>query len=279
VRKHYLLFLFISFIVFQAGATHIVGGFISYRYISGSQYELTMKIYRDCNSQTLFDGDPNNPSVPFATVGLFELNGGIYTLANTFQLVNPIVKTIPSVSTNPCLNVPPGICVEEGTYVFNFTVPDPSKNYMLVYERCCRNGIINNLNNPGNQGATYTATIPPTNTYHNSSPTFNKFPPTFICANSPLSFDNSASDLNGDSLVYSLCTPNDGASQADPSPTTPNNPPYSPINWLPPYNQADPLGGVPLNIDATTGLLTGTPDQTGAYVVGICISEYRNGVH
>jgi hypothetical protein len=108
---------------------------------------------------------------------------------------------------------------------------------MLVYERCCRNGTINNLNNPGNQGATYTATIPPTNAYRNSSPVFNKFPPTFICANSPLSFDNSATDLNGDSLVYSLCTPNDGASQSDPAPTTPNNPPYFPISWQAPYNQ------------------------------------------
>ncbi len=279
MRKHFLLFLFISFFFFQAEATHIVGGFISYRYISGSQYELTMKIYRDCNSATLFDGDdPVNNPVPAATVGLLELNGGNYTLVNTFSLVDPVIRSLPSTSTNPCLNVPPGICVEEGTYTYTFTVPDPTKTYMLVYERCCRNGTINNLNNPGNQGTTYTSTIPPTNTYRNSSPSFNKFPPTFICANSPLAFDNSASDLNGDSLVYGLCTPNDGASQSDPAPTTPTTPPYFPISWQAPYNQNDPLGGVPLNIDPTTGLLTGTPSQTGAYVVGICISEYRNGV-
>ncbi|MBP6515544.1 MAG: gliding motility-associated C-terminal domain-containing protein [Chitinophagales bacterium] len=279
MRKHFLLFLFISFFFFQAEATHIVGGFISYRYISGSQYELTMKIYRDCNSATLFDGDdPVNNPVPAATVGLLELNGGNYTLVNTFSLVDPVIRSLPSTSTNPCLNVPPGICVEEGTYTYTFTVPDPTKTYMLVYERCCRNGTINNLNNPGNQGTTYTSTIPPTNTYRNSSPSFNKFPPTFICANSPLAFDNSASDLNGDSLVYGLCTPNDGASQSVPAPTTPTTPPYFPISWQAPYNQNDPLGGVPLNIDPTTGLLTGTPSQTGAYVVGICISEYRNGV-
>jgi hypothetical protein len=125
VRKHFLLFLFIGSIVFQAGATHIVGGFISYRYIGGSQYELTMKIYRDCNSQTLFDGDPNNTTVPSAAVGLFELNGGSYNLITTFQLVNPVVRPIPSTSTNPCLNVPPGICVEEGTYITTFTGARP----------------------------------------------------------------------------------------------------------------------------------------------------------
>jgi len=39
-----------------------------------------------------------------------------------------------------------------------------------------------------------------------------------------------------------------------------------------------PLGGdPPLNIDAQTGLITGTPIILGQFVVGVCVSEYRDG--
>ena len=37
------------------------------------------------------------------------------------------------------------------------------------------------------------------------------------------------------------------------------------------------LGGVPLAIDSQTGLLTGTPNMLGQFVVGICLDEYRDG--
>ena len=38
------------------------------------------------------------------------------------------------------------------------------------------------------------------------------------------------------------------------------------------------LGGAfPLTIDSITGLLTGTPNTVGQFVVGVCVSQYRNG--
>ena len=37
------------------------------------------------------------------------------------------------------------------------------------------------------------------------------------------------------------------------------------------------LGGVPLTINPVSGLLTGTPNTIGQFVVGICVDEYRNG--
>ncbi len=54
-------------------------------------------------------------------------------------------------------------------------------------------------------------------------------------------------------------------------------PPYNPVVWNAPYAPSDPLGGIPLNIDAN-GLLTGTPNTIGQFVVGVCASEYRDGV-
>lgn len=278
MKKLAIIFSFLLGSVSAALATHIVGGFMSYKYIGGNQYQLTLTVYRDCNSATLFDGDPNNSSVTVASIGLFDISGGSSSLVDNFQLINPVVTNVSSAITNPCLQVPAGVCVEQGVYVHTFSVPDPTKSYVLVYERCCRNGTISNLDNPGAEGATYTAVIPPTNTFQNSSPVFKNFPPPFICNNAALSFDHSATDADGDSLVYSLCTPNTGASSGSPAPNPPSNPPYSPINWLSPYNANDPLGGVPLTIDSKVGYLTGVPNTIGQFVVGVCVSEYRNGI-
>lgn len=277
MSKAKLLFLF-SAMAFYANATHIIGGYMSYRYISGLQYQMILTVYRDCTSGTDFDGTPSS-TTPSAAVGLFEINpNGTYTLVNNYSLVNPTITSLTNTSPNPCLVVPPNVCVEQGRYIYTFNVPDNTKSYILVYERCCRNNSITNLNNPGSLGAVYSAIIPPTATYGNSNPTFNNFPPIFICQGSPLVFDHSATDLNGDSLVYGLCEPQNGADQNNPAPNPPNSPPYPTMSWAASYSANDPLGGVPLTIDPTTGLLTGTPNNTGQYVVGICVSEYRNGV-
>ena len=103
-----------------------------------------------------------------------------------------------------------------------------------------------------------------------------------FCADEPIFFDQSATDLDGDSIVYRLCTPLSGANQQVPQPQPPNNPPYDPIQWVdPPYGVPNMLngtpGGDPLRIDPVTGLLTGLPNTVGQFVVGICVEEYRNG--
>ncbi|MCH8317956.1 MAG: gliding motility-associated C-terminal domain-containing protein [Bacteroidetes bacterium] len=131
--------------------------------------------------------------------------------------------------------------------------------------------------NPGGTGATYTAFIPDTGVAkYNSNPAFNNFPPILVCVDAPLEFDHSATDIDGDSLVYELCTPYHNASGVIPCPAS--APPYPFVTWAAGYSQNDPLGGVPLSIDASTGFLTGTPDTKGQFVVGVCVKEYRNGV-
>ena len=114
----------------------------------------------------------------------------------------------------------------------------------------------------------------------NTSPKIKSWPPTFVCVNQPLVFDHSALDRDGDSLVYSLCTPFEGGiSLVNPRPRPAFPPPYRNISWNEPtYNIENVLGGIPLSIDATTGLLEGTPNTVGQFVVGICVEEYRNGV-
>ena len=270
-----ILSTFILLFSIEAGATHIVGGVINYVYNGNGNYTFTMRIYRDCTSSTQFDGAVGS-STPAALVSIFPDNSTISVL--DFQLTNPAVQSVNPPINNQCLVIPPNVCVEEGTYTWNANIPNGNVGYYVVYERCCRNGSINNLLNPGAQGGTYWAYIPPRNTQgNNSNPVFNNFPPLFICQNAPLLFNHSATDPDGDSLVYELCDPFQGASQASPAPA-PSAPPFTNVQFTGAYNAQDPLGPpVALSIDPNTGILTGTPGTIGQFVVGVCVREYRNG--
>ncbi|MCY7410578.1 MAG: hypothetical protein LH473_09910, partial [Chitinophagales bacterium] len=123
-----------------AFASHIVGGELIYRYLGNSQYEITLKVYRDCyNGLAAYD----NPSNVF----VFDVNGNLaYTLPITF----PGSDTLDNGANNPCLIVPPNICVEEAVFVYNVTLPDNPGGYSLLYQRCCRNFLIQNIVDPSN---------------------------------------------------------------------------------------------------------------------------------
>lgn len=255
---------------FEIHATHIVGGELTYECLGNNDYRITLKVYRDCfNGQAPFD-DP-------APLGIYDGSGNLFT---TLDLVFPGSANVPPLLISPCLIPPGNVCVEEAIYQGTINLPPSPNGYTLVYQRCCRNGTISNLINPNDVGSTYTASIPGTSTaLCNSSPTFNNFPPIFLCANVPINFDHSATDADGDQLIYSLCSPYDGGSSNNPTPNPPDPPPYLNVPFSPPYSGSNPLGGNPqLSIDPQSGLLTGTPNTIGQFVVGICVEEYRNGV-
>jgi gliding motility-associated-like protein len=271
-----ICFIFISFIVFQPNinATHIVGGELNYLRINDSTYQFTLNAYRDC-----FLGVPlfDNPA-------LFNVFDGNNNFIRRVNVQRPPWDTLPVELTDPCLVVPPNVCVERVKYVFTLVLPPNESGYQVAYQRCCRNATILNIfddkeDTPESSGATYYAYIPPVSQFRNSNPVFSNFPPVAICANRRLEFDHSATDPDGDSLVYKLCTPYDGL-----SPTAPTIafllefPPYDTIRWRAPYSQFDKLSGSePLRIDAATGLLTAIPGRVGQFVVGVCVEEYRNG--
>jgi gliding motility-associated-like protein len=266
-------------------AAHIIGGEITYECLGGDNYLFTMKIYRDCDGQGAeFDGAPGSPFP--ATVTLFQGNSN--TPLSILQLGAPIITEIEPDISNPCLIVPPGVCVEEGIYTFQGSLPDSPESYHITYQRCCRNNTITNIIDPGNVGATYTMELlPEAQNVCNSSPTFNNFPPIVICAGEPIDFDFSASDPDGDELVYSLCAPFVGGGTDQNMPQNPNGvapnpdlpPPYSQVIFAAPaYTFDAPLSAnPPLQIDPNTGFITGVPQILGQFVVGVCVEEYRNG--
>lgn len=270
---HYrlLIFLFIA-LTFKARATHIVGGEIYYTCLGGNAYQVTLKVYRDCYlGQAGFD----NPAI----IGVYD---GDKNLLQTIQLQLPGFAKLPITVTNPCYKPPQvaSVCVEEAVYTDIITLAPNTTGYYLAYQRCCRNNSILNLDDPGAQGATYMAYVPPALVVTcNSSPRYKNFPPIAICLGKALEFDHSATDPDGDLLVYEMCTPFIGGSKGDPAPNPPSGPPYFDVTYKSPYTGSSPMSSSPaITIDPTTGLLTGTPDKIGQWVVGVCVKEYRNGV-
>ncbi len=262
-------------------ATHIVGGVLNYRYVGDNNYEFTIFIYRDCI----------NGVAPFDDPAMIEVSLGNNTeYGEYFADITQYPDTLSAYVDDPCVSEQPNVCVEYVKHIFTINLPPTPLGYIVSYSRCCRNNSILNLtrgsSGAGNEidwGATYTINIPGGNaSLLNSSPVFKNFPPIGICANKPIIFDHSATDADGDSLVYRLCNPFDGATKDNPANNNPvfvyQQPPYTPVQFQPPFSLNDMLGGIPLSIDSKTGLLTGTPTIVGQFVVGICVDEYRNGV-
>ena len=278
-----------SFLLYSSNvlATHIVGGVMYYRYLGSNRYEVTMKIYRDCGDliNTGFDGGLNRDGspAPALIVSLFRESDN--SLQQEITGVTPVITRVEPVIINPCL-VATDICVEEGVYTFTITVPNNTDAFYISYLRCCRNNSIDNLVTPGDIGSTVTVRLPPINTQLNNNAIYRNFPPIYICQNSPLIFDHSATDIDGDSLYYELCNPLNGldniipvASSVDPRSVGP----YTPITFLAPYTASNPLGtpvipATPIDIDPITGLITGSAPNLGQYVVGVCVHEFRGGV-
>ncbi len=278
-------------------AAHIIGGEITYEclgYTNGDPttnsrtYQFTMRIYRDCQGQgAAFDSAPG---------GSFDATVSIWTASGASPYLNlilsaPEINFIDPNPGNPCLIVPNNVCVQEGVYTFPLVdLPIIDESYFIAYQRCCRNNTITNIINPGGTGATYFMDLlPKAQEECNTGPVFDNFPPIVLCANEEFVVDHSATDAEGDQLVYELCTPYVGGGanfgpQATsyigvaPDPDAP--PPYDAVGFLAPtYTALQPLGAASnLSIDPFTGVITGVPANVGQFVVGVCVSEYRNGV-
>ncbi|HIN39497.1 MAG TPA: PKD domain-containing protein [Flavobacteriales bacterium] len=254
-------------------STHIIGGEMFYECMDSSInfYRFTVKLYRDCYSGVPPYDDPIYVSV----------YDSLEILRVQFGMVLPPDDTLENNTYNVCLYAPVDICVQEAVYTEYYILP-PGR-YTLTYQRCCRNQGIVNMSNSTGQGAGWDITIPdPAQAAYNSAPYYNNPPPTIICLDVPFEYDHSATDPDGDSLVYSFCTPQDYDNGIWGIIPNPSGPPSSnvDVNYVSPYNAAYPIYAPtdPFQIDPQTGWLTGTPELLGKYVVGICVSEYRNGV-
>ncbi len=292
-KKLIFLILILASVYQMGNSAHIVGADMTYRCTSPGEYEITLIVYRDCASIGA-PFDSQSPSPVTGKITVFS-DGGSTRLEDMIILDPPEIQRIDIEPQNPCQVVPSNLCVESGTYRFRVSLPVSDESYFLVYQRCCRNNTIFNIFDPGASGATYFVEITPlAQQLCIDSPVFDEFPPVLICNNFPFSFDHSASDNSDNTqLVYSFYNPFLGGGLGGSRPGDPPGaafgpdgvapqpapfPPYNEVSFFPPYVSNNPLGGNPrVDINSSTGLISGTPNVSGQFVVGVQVQQFFNG--
>lgn len=272
-----LFFLICFFFTSAAYADHLKGGWIKYSFVSATAtkiiYDVSFYQYSDCSEPEKVD--------PYIFLS-------VYDAGTSQEIFQPRIVNITKESNEeksdfgPCFQNPPTICYIVAEYTTQISVPVNNSGYVITSQRCCRIAGIKNVPASNNYGLTYTVTIPGGSNSTDNSPIFDFNDVNALCYNSPFSFDFSAKDPDGDSLVYSLCDGLTGGSNIDPNNYQPRNPlppPYQTIPYISPYTGAQPLGAS-TSIDPKTGFFSGiAPSQTGTYVVAVCVDEFRKGVY
>jgi PKD repeat protein len=268
----------IFFLLPDIRATHIVGGDMTYRCLGDNYFEITLTFTRDCEygaDDARFDD--------FAIVAIYDQYYNPVNLGANGLITIPFAGDyfIDTDLEDNCEIVGDEVCVHQSVYRDTIYLLPKEGGYIFTYQRCCRNSTLRNIKDPLETGSTLEVRVTEEAMNScNSSPVFNNWPDIYICTNRPIDFDHSATDPDGDSLVYKLFTPNQGASVQNPRPDrfSEFNPPFKKLEWADGYSENDMLGGVPLQIDPVTGFLTGIPDSDGQFVVGVLVEEYRNGM-
>ena len=251
--KTLLTTLFLSIFSFSALSTHIMGGEIIAENNGGNDYNVLLTIYRDTV------GIPTDVNQNFSVFD--DMGNNIMNFSMTMDpSANHPIFGFQNGSLLPFF--PYGVEI----YFFSKTITLPGTGeYTITWDKCCRNGAIQNLIDPlSNDMRLYTTvTVDPSQT--NSTPYFMVKPVMYLPVNTPWQYNPLPYDVNGDSLSWSLGAPHQSSS----SPSGSAIPGYT----APP---SDPSGMI--SIDPVTGTISWTASLLGNWVYTVICEEYRNGV-
>lgn len=264
----------------KAIGSHIVGGEFELLHINEYQYKLNLIIYFDLNF-----GNPGARD-DFANVRIFRKsdNVPIRDVYIPFRSGSQVSYFQPECSEGE-------IRTEKLLYTTNIELSpevynDP-EGYYIAWERCCRNYDITNIYSdpPGNgisAGQTFYLEFPPVvindEQFINSSPQL--FPPLndYACPNRPYWVDFAGTDIDGDSLVYTLVTPRNTWEIAAIPEGGPQPGPYPLVRYRPGFSATNIMAGAPDLQISNNGFLTVTPTLSGLFVFAVKCEEYRDGV-
>lgn len=281
IAQFLLLFIVFSVSFSSLRASHIVGGEMTYRYIGDStvsynpritwpRYEVTLVIYQDCTNGQPEAMAQDNP----AFLAVYN-SAAPYAFIRADSVHYATSEPIKGIYNSPCGSASTNYCLLKKTFKIRYAL-NPAFSHVISYSRCCRNAQVSNLVNSATLGSTYYCTIPSTK---NNSAVFKEFPPISLAMNASLTTDLSATDADGDSLTYELCSAKNGASAVDIKPFPPDAPPFNNIPYTPGITAGNPMYCLaPMQLNPTTGILNCTPNQSGLYLITECCHEWRNGV-
>ncbi len=276
-----ILLVVLCFLTLPVAASHIVGGEFEIIHLEQSEYRVNLILYFDELNGNAGARDPN------VTARIFRKRDNVFMTDIFLPISNqtPVTYTQPACSNGEIVT---SKLIYANTITLSPTIYDDPQGYYIVWERCCRNYNITNVFSSDPQfggayaGQTFYLEFPPVvmngQPFINSTPQL--FPPLndYACPNRPYYVDFAGSDIDGDSLVYSLATPlNTKSSDALP-PSGPRPRPYPEISWRPPFNFRNVMGGTPDLKISDSGFITVTPTVSGLFVFAVKCEEFRNGI-
>lgn len=277
--KKIITFLLVcmSLVVFvpnEAKASHCAGAELLFQWLHDSTYQIFYKFYRDCN------GISEPTSVTVCCNNSCNSTTISVTLNKVTTLIPPGVSNGTEVS-----RLCPGIHTTCGTpagttpgyrewwYQNTVTLPSRCDHWTFSTYQSARNASITNLLNASSQNLYTEATLDNRDAQGDTSPFFSVKPVPYICANVPYTYNNGAYDLNNDSMVFQVISPN-GGSGCPPSTSA-----ISFATATPSFNLTDnPLQtNNTFSINSQSGIMSFTPSTTQIAVVTVRVDEYRNG--
>ena len=252
-----ILILFIGFSS-QSSASHGVGGDTRFIQTGPTQYTVVFRFFRYCSGI----------AVPASLTNARILDNVTNATITTFTANKD--STVSLVFGDECYT-PPGLCVEAHYYSGTVSIPANPNGVYVTWTTCCRNGPLVNVASSGN--VWYASGPSSAIVGGNSSPQFVQYPRDgYFCIGNNKLIDFSCTDLDGDSLRYSLINPFDATSAG-------GTRPFTLTAWNAGFNLLNILGpGSLCVINPATGIVTARPAQLGLYVVAVKCEEFRGGV-
>lgn len=271
-----LFFLFLLAVSSPLFASHITGGEMTYSYLGpGSaantkKYIITLKLFRD--SHTTGAAMPSE-----VYIGLFNNDNDLqFPGPNQPFVVNKFRESgVPVSGFPPCLANAPDLDYTVGSYSLTIDLPDNEEGYTATYQTCCRVNPLENVFNAdgnGGTGATYSCLIPP---LEDNSPVF-AATVDLLCQGRDFTLNFSATDEDGDELVYSFVPAYDGGAARNANNINPASPPYRSVSYINGYSAINPLGPS-VTLNTQTGIISGIAPGIGQYVVCVAVKSYKEG--
>ena len=262
MEKHYslkIVFLSLFFIfnlIHLAQANDIYGGELTYSCVANNQYQVELRLYRNCNS------------IGFATsmsIDVKSSNCSNQTLTLNLLQGYPIDITSLCPGDSSSCSGSGSFGIEEYVYKGLLSLSGcwiNENDIELSLSKCCRGS----LSTANSNSTVFISTIlDNTLTECNNTPSFTNSPVTYFCINNPVSYSQNAMDFDNDSLIYRLvdCSSSSGNS----------------VNYTSPYSGTSPLSSLNgVSIDSTTGLIEFIPTTQQDVIICVKVEEYRNGI-
>ncbi len=267
----------------EGRANHIIGGDVSMRAVGTTPglFTLSLNQYWDATKTSVGNQDPT------VTLLVYRKNNPVLVERITLLLREIVPLTFGNAA---CASLRQ-LSFTQGRYYADYQFDtklytDPG-GYYMVWERCCRNDALTNVDSFIANGVAmafyleFPAMLKNGTNFYNSSPDFRLPNGDYICINKPFTFDVGATDADGDQLRYSLVTPLNGYTTRT-SPTVTDESPrssYPTINWKSGYTLSSIIpGNPPLSINPATGVLSVRATEVGLYLFTVQCEEFRNGV-